>query len=312
MADLPIVFSESAATRIGAATRWAELQQGIPQDGYGSSPGNGLCLVRTRTTLPAGYTGAMAALGDVIEKQPDGIVNTLGQVWIKDQNGGTLSANTIYQARVGGTYTQDITTNGIKAPTTLGLYLVQLPVYIPDDHFRPYRPGLSNNNIIYVNGVSYMLLNYYTVMNWGPYILSDFYGSANSLSSLTLFMRKTKGILEYNNNKYDIYEWYSAEEWITGLVKINYENAMKPDGSTYNVQVLNPWLYAPNYGYGSPYGSDYDPTGYFSCKYRIYPGYRPYNYYTQFADQLICVAKVAKIPTTSGISTGIGSGISGV
>ena len=125
MADLPTVFSESAATRIGAATRWAELQQGIPQDGYGSSPGNGLCLVRTRTTLPAGYTGAIAALGDVIEKQPDGTINTLGQVWIKDQNGGTLSANTIYQARVGGTFAQNITTNGITAPTTLGLYLVQ-------------------------------------------------------------------------------------------------------------------------------------------------------------------------------------------
>ena len=125
MADLPTVFSESAATRIGAATRWAELQQGIPQDGYGSSPGNGLCLVRTRTTLPAGYTGAMAALGDVIEKQPDGTVTVIGAAWIKDQNGGTLSANTIYQARVGGTYTQEITTNGIVKPTTLGLYLVQ-------------------------------------------------------------------------------------------------------------------------------------------------------------------------------------------
>ena len=125
MADLPTVFTESAATRIGAATRWAELQQGIPQDGYGSSPGNGICLVRTRTTLPAGYTGAMAALGDVIEKQPDGTVTVIGAAWIKDQNGGTLSANTIYQARVGGTWTQDVTTNGITAPTTLGLYLVQ-------------------------------------------------------------------------------------------------------------------------------------------------------------------------------------------
>jgi hypothetical protein len=67
----------------------------------------------------------MAALGDVIEKQPDGTVTVIGAAWIKDQNGGTLSANTIYQARVGGTYTQDITTSGITAPTTLGLYLVQ-------------------------------------------------------------------------------------------------------------------------------------------------------------------------------------------
>lgn len=125
MADLPALFTESAAARVGAATRWAELQQGIPQDGYGSSPGNGLCLVRTRTTLPPGYTGSMAVLGDVVEKQPDGTINSLGGVWIKDINGGTLSANTIYQARVGGTYAQDLTTNGITASTTLGLYLVQ-------------------------------------------------------------------------------------------------------------------------------------------------------------------------------------------
>lgn len=155
MADLPTVFSESAASRIGAATRWAELQQGIPQDGYGSSPGNGLSLVRTGTTLPAGYTGSMAVLGDVVEKQPDGTVTVIGAVWIKDINGGTLSVNTIYQARVGGTYTQDVTANGIVTPTTLGLYLVQgaggsaRTIFLRPWRFAVLEAKVSNTKTVY-------------------------------------------------------------------------------------------------------------------------------------------------------------------
>jgi hypothetical protein len=67
----------------------------------------------------------MAVPGSIIEKLPSGQINIISKVWIRDQNGGTLSANTIYQARLGGTYTQNITTSGITVPTTLGLYLVQ-------------------------------------------------------------------------------------------------------------------------------------------------------------------------------------------
>lgn len=308
-------FDEDSAKRIAQSVRYTERLQGVPStdpnENYGTAIGGQICLVQTDATLPGGYNGAMGAPGQVIEKQSDGTINKLGAIWIKDQNGGTLSANTIYQARIGGTWTQDVTTNGIVKPTTLGLYLVQLPTMAADDHFRPYGPGLSNNNIIYVNYTYYMIINNFAVMNWGPYILSDYYGTFGA--SLTLFMRNTKRTIEYNKNKYEIYEWYSSEEWVTGLVKIYYTDAMKFDGSTYNVQVLNPWIYGPTYNWGQPSsGVTSLPTGYFSCKYRINPGYRPYNYYTQFADQLVCVAKIAELPTTGGIGSGIGSGISGV
>lgn len=304
MADLPTVFSESAATRIGAATRWAELQQGIPQDGYGSSPGNGICLVRTGTTLPAGYTGSMAVLGDVVEKKPDGTVIALGKVWIKDINSGTLSANTIYQARVGGTYTQDITVNGIVTPTTLGLYLVQLPVVAPDDHFRPASWFYELSWQFNYNGLTYQHIgnNYVILLPYYQNKMSDF-ATYNRTNQIRVAYRKTKTTFEYNKTIYTLVEWYSTDAFLIEPVKIWYNNAMKQDGSFFNVSVINPAVYLSYY---SPFSKA--ATGYFSCIYRI----NSYNNSTQFMDQLVAVAKLDDIPTTSGISTGIGSGISGV
>jgi len=82
-------------------------------------------LVRTNSTLPVGYTGSMAVQGEIVEQKQDGTYVPQMPIWIRDQNGSMLNSNTIYQARVGGTWTQDVTINGILAPTTLGLYLVQ-------------------------------------------------------------------------------------------------------------------------------------------------------------------------------------------
>jgi hypothetical protein len=122
-------FSEDSAKRIARSVRYTERLQGVPStdpnENYGAASGNQICLVQTGPTLPTGYTGAMGAPGQVIEKQANGTINKLGAIWIKDINGGTLSASTIYQARIGGTWKQDVTTNGIVKPTTLGLYLVQ-------------------------------------------------------------------------------------------------------------------------------------------------------------------------------------------
>jgi len=122
-------FDEDSARRIAQSVRYTERLQGVPStdpnENYGTAIGGQICLVQTDATLPAGYNGAMGAPGQVVEKQADGTINKLGAIWIKDQNGGTLSASTIYQARIGGTWTQDVTTNGIVKPTTLGLYLVQ-------------------------------------------------------------------------------------------------------------------------------------------------------------------------------------------
>jgi hypothetical protein len=122
-------FDEDSAKRIAQSVRYTERLQGVPSsdpnENYGAAIGGQISLVQTDATLPAGYNGAMGAPGQVVEKQADGTINKLGAIWLKDQNGGTLSASTIYQARIGGTWTQDVTTNGIVKPTTLGLYLVQ-------------------------------------------------------------------------------------------------------------------------------------------------------------------------------------------
>lgn len=309
MADLPTVFSESAATRIGAATRWAELQQGIPQDGYGSSPGNGLCLVRTRTTLPAGYTGAMAALGDVIEKQPDGTVNTLGQVWIKDINGGTLSANTIYQARVGGTYTQDIITNGIKIPTTLGLYLVQQAIKEIETHFYP-EPISVDNQLAYVpagdNTVYFpfgWLYGGNVVIRTYNKIFSNIVRNNSNLSGIVtpyIKIRRTTSSITFSNTlKYTIFEYYSDPIWVGEPITITSGKAGTANAS-FNTPVLDPGGIATAGGPGK-----------YLCQWQMLNLQGQFYSFTIFVDFLTVVSKVPT-PTTSGIGSGIGSGISGV
>jgi hypothetical protein len=120
-------FTYPLAKRIVSSTKWTEEQRGIIPEI--ETPiivnGNQDLLVRTSSTLPVGYTGAMAVQGEIVEQKQDGTYLPQMPIWIKDQNGGMLNSNTIYQARVGGTWTQNVTINGILAPTTLGLYLVQ-------------------------------------------------------------------------------------------------------------------------------------------------------------------------------------------
>lgn len=309
MADLPTVFSESAATRIGAATRWAELQQGIPQDGYGSSPGNGLCLVRTRTTLPAGYTGAMAALGDVIEKQPDGTVNTLGQVWIKDINGGTLSANTIYQARVGGTYTQDIITNGIKIPTTLGLYLVQQAIKEIEPHFYPEPISVDNQLAYWPLGTQIVYFPFgwlyggNVVISTFGQIFSNIVRSNSNYAGIVnpiLKIRRTSSSITFPNTlKYIIFEYYSDPIWVNQALTITSGTAGTGFGS-FNTPVLDPAGIAVAGGPGK-----------YLCQWQMLSLQNQFYSYSNFVDFLTVVSKVPT-PTTSGIGSGIGSGISGV
>jgi len=120
-------FTYPLAKRIVSSTKWTEEQRGIIPEI--ETPiilnGNQDLLVRTNSTLLVGYTGAMAVQGEIVEQKQDGTYLPQMPIWIKDQNGGMLNSNTIYQARVGGTWTQNVTINGILAPTTLGLYLVQ-------------------------------------------------------------------------------------------------------------------------------------------------------------------------------------------
>ena len=135
MADLPTVFSESAATRIGAATRWAELQQGIPQDGYGSSPGNASVLVKTGSILPQGYNGLQAVLGNLIEKNQSDFIRggtsptLIAPCWIKDVNDSKLGLNFQSTGRYAGTLTQTfVNAQGVAQDLTLPIYMVSVPV----------------------------------------------------------------------------------------------------------------------------------------------------------------------------------------
>jgi len=120
-------FTYPMAKRIVSSTKWTEQQRGIIPEI--ETPiilnGNQDLLVRTSSTLPVGYTGAMAVQGEIVEQNQNGTYLPQMPIWIRDQNGGMLNSDTIYQARIGGTWTQDVTTNGIVKPTTLGLYLVQ-------------------------------------------------------------------------------------------------------------------------------------------------------------------------------------------
>ena len=310
MADLPTVFAESAATRIGAATRWAELQQGIPQDGYGSSPGNGLCLVRTRTTLPAGYTGAMAALGDVIEKQPDGTVTVIGTAWIKDQNGGTLSPNTIYQARIGGTWTQDVTTNTIVTPTTLGLYLVQMPVVKKQPNYYPSILALSNDRRFYVpgNGTgAYFIFGPNAVFYmYGLHMVSNIVRDGGGLDAIVYPQLKiidTEYTVKFNNITYQIFNGYSDPIWVDGALKIEVASGAFPKasnsftGKSYNTPVDDPGNIATS-----------GKTGLYLCQWTLD---NKFANNSAFGDRLIVVSK-QQTQTTGGIGSGIGSGISGV
>lgn len=143
-------FTYPFAKRVSSATKWVEGQRGIlePEDPT-AIDANKEILIRTTTTFPPGYTGAMAAQAEIVDRAEDGSIIASMPVWVKDINGGTLSPNTIYQARVGGTYTQDITVNGIVTPTTLGLYLVQAPIKeTPIIAFRPVGTYNFGNGII--------------------------------------------------------------------------------------------------------------------------------------------------------------------
>lgn len=293
-------FDAASAKRISRSVLWSERMQGIPStdpnENYSQSTSS-ICLVRTGTTLPAGYTGAMAALGDVVEKQPDGTINSLGAVWIKDINGGTLSANTIYQARVGGTYAQDLTTNGVTASTTLGLYLVQKGGS-SSLIYEPFRlTGVSNGNLV---GLSL------------DGTRSQVFGSAAAMGP-------------------------QIAQVITRLgVQIFGSGVFTTDGTTSSRYIVNPFTFqADTYYYASAYTGDIVTCGvptyggssqYFFDAFDPLQLVRANGYYCRAilsygttvsgrASQnpfTVIAARKTDTYTTSGISTGIGSGISGV
>jgi hypothetical protein len=297
-----IAFTPDSARRIANATRGWEQQQGAPEPTtYEADSSYGrMMLVRTDPSFPTNYSGDMAAGAAIIEKLADGTVKVITTVWLKDLNNAALKPSTIYQARLSGTYTQEVIVNGISTFKTFALYLVQLPVFSDESHFRPFWFFLSNSNIFVMQNSTYMWLYGNVVIQWQG-VMSNY-----SIGSVRLFVRTTRNTITYNNVKYTLAEWYT-DEIIVGPVKIYGIDAYKPDGSIYNIVVKNPWNYALQMGIGNFNSAG----GYFVCQYKISPEQKPYTY-TLCADQLVCISKIAEWQTTAGIGSGIGSGISGV
>ena len=312
MADLPTVFSESAASRIGAATRWAELQQGIPQDGYGSSPGNGMSLVRTVANLPSDYGGSVAALGNLIEKNQNnynGNPILIAPVWIKDINNTALGPNATYQARYAGTLTQTLTVNNVPTPTTLGLYLVQQAIKEIEPHFYPEPISVDNQLAYWPLGTQsvYFPFGWLYGGNVAISTFSKFFSnivrSNSNIAGIVnpiLKIRRTSSSITFPNTlKYIIFEYYSDPIWVNQALTITSGTAGTAFGS-FNTPVLDPAGIATAGGPGK-----------YLCQWQMLSLQNQFYSYSNFVDFLTVVSKVPT-PTTSGIGTGIGSGISGV
>lgn len=242
----------------------------------------------------------MAALGDVIEKQPDGTINTIGQIWIKDINGGTLSANTIYQARVGGTFAQDLPTGS----TTLGLYLVQASGSGAASGWQlyEYRGGSASSSLLTITnletGLNALLLG--NPLGIDAPGLSPMFGLAPRI-----WAKPVGGILQlYNVMPFSFFAKATS---------------VVDDGFGNDIAYLES-LFPSTVGYMATFRAK-DPTKAFRANYSRYGvlpkvsvTWSPINYpFATPANQfpyLITAAEV--LQSTSGIGTGIGSGISGV
>lgn len=307
-------FDEDSAKRIAQSVRYTERLQGIPStdpnENYGTAIGGQICLVQTDATLPGGYNGALGAPGQVIEKQANGTINKLGAIWIKDQNGGTLSANTIYQARIGGTWTQDVTTNGIVKPTTLGLYLVQMPIVKKQPNYYPSFLALSNDRRFYVpgNGTgAYFVFGANAVFYmYGLHMVSNIVYDGGGLDAIVypeLKIIDAEYAVKFNNITYQVFTGYSDPIWVNGAIKIEAVTGAFPKaynsftGKSYNTPVADPGGIATA-----------GKTGLYLCQWALDNKFASNS---AFGDRLIVVSK-QPTETTGGIGSGIGSGISGV
>jgi len=306
-------FTYPLAKRIVSSTKWTEEQRGIIPEI--ETPiiinGNQDLLVRTNSTLPLGYTGAMAVQGEIVEQKQDGTYVPQMPIWIRDQNGGMLSANTIYQARIGGTWTQDVTTNGIVTPTTLGLYLVQMPVVKKQPNYYPSFVALSNDRRFYVpgNGTgAYFVFKANAVFYmYGLHMVSNIVYDGGGLDAIVypeLKIIDAEYAVKFNNITYQVFTGYSDPIWVNGAIKIEAVNGAFPKaynsftGKSYNTPVSDPGGIATA-----------GLTGLYLCQWALDNKFASNS---AFGDRLIVVSKQPTETTTGGIGSGIGSGISGV
>jgi hypothetical protein len=236
----------------------------------------------------------MAALGDVIEKQPDGTVTVIGAAWIKDQNGGTLSANTIYQARVGGTWTQDVTTNGIVKSTTLGLYLVQ-NAQTPSIA-EPFKVMSVSGGFTFIQTIDGTKSGKFSGSIWTPEIWANIFNQFRpTVYGVAVFQPTIQFALFYPFTlQVDAYYFasYSTGDTVT---------CAAPGGQSF-FSAHDPLQLMRANGYRGRAIISYGTNSFGSVSY--YPnGSSPFT---------VIAARQTDNFTTSGIGSGIGSGISGV
>lgn len=298
-------FTYPFAKRVSSATKWVEGQRGIlePEEPTAIDAYKEI-LVRTIATLPPGYTGTMAAQAEIVDRAEDGTIIARMPVWVKDINGGTLSANTIYQARVGGTYTQDITVNGIVTPTTLGLYLVQAIGSGAASGWQlyEYRGGSANSSLLTMTSLE---------TGFNALLLGNPLGiDAPGLSPMfdlvpRIWAKPVGGILQLYN--------------VTPFSFFAKATSVVDDGFGNDIAYLES-LFPSAVGYMATFRAK-DPTRAFRANYSRYGvlpkvsvTWSPINYpFATPANQFPYLITAAEIlQSTSGIGSGIGSGISGV
>jgi hypothetical protein len=301
-----IVFEPDSARRIAAATRGYEQSLSAPEpvtyeadNSYGR-----MMLVRTDPSFPTNYSGDMAAGAAIIEKRADGTVKVITTVWLKDLNNALLKPSTIYQARLSGTYTQEVIVNGIPTLKTFALYLVQQAITPKEEHYYPklvtlndyYSFGFPGDPVKYFR-IEPAYNSWSIIGTYGFRQISNIVYNSNTFGPVQPILKvRYSGPAQLSDkNRYAYYEWYSDPIWVTAPVQISGGKAVR-----YNTPVAD-------YGGIAYAGGDGD----YLCQWQLMNIYSQLNSYSGFLDYIIPISKQTK-PTIAGIGSGIGSGISGV
>lgn len=316
-----IVFDQDSARRIANATRGYEQEQSAPESvNYQNDGSYGrTMLVRTDSSFPINYSGNRAAGGAVVEKLADGSVKVIATAWVKDLNNTKLKPYFIYQARFSGVYTQDVLVDGVTVLKTFALYIVQSYEPVAYENFRLIYANDSSgtNRMVYgvtLNGSKAGYITAYDPSNANILFLLD------PRSHLNIpFQIYGSGVFYYDESlkslkitNYILYP-FTFTCWAKFTQKMHYEDADRVS------------LYDSYYGAINNVSSifaTYDPLGLVREAGGIAKVICQWNYTTGlvvisanlflYEYGIPSSGKPLGQANTSGISTGIGSGISGV
>lgn len=291
-----IAFTPDSARRIANATRGYEQEQGAPEPVTYQADGSygRMMLVQTASTLPANYTGLMAVQANIVEKLPNNTVNVISNVWVKDLNNQLLSANTIYNARLCGEWTQNIIVNGIVTPTTYGLYVVQ-NAQTPSIA-EPFKVMSVSGGFTFIQTIDGTKSGKFAGSIWTPEIWANIFNQFRpTVYGVAVFQPTIQFALFYPFTlQVDAYYYgsYSTGDTVT---------CAAPGGQSF-FSAHDPLQLMRANGYRGRAIISYGTNSFGSVSY--YPnGSSPFT---------VIAARQTDNFTTGGIGSGIGSGISGV